>query len=89
MFIKDTTNEKILLGDLNSRVGQQCDYVADDYVTHMDVLPDDYIPDQEITRKSQDNVVNSNHGLLLLEFLKQTGLRIANGRVCEDKDIGA
>ena len=54
----------------------------------MDVLPDDYISDQEIPRKSQDNIVNSN-GQLLLEFLKQSGLRIANGRVCENKQIGA
>ena len=41
--------------------------MADDYATHMNILPDDYIPDQEIPRKSQDNVVNSN-GQLLLEF---------------------
>ena len=70
LLIKNTNNEAcnfVILGDLNSRIGQQCDYVADDYATHMNILPDDYIPDQEIPRKSQDNVVNSN-GQLLLEF---------------------
>ena len=51
-------------------------------------LPDDYVSDEEIPRKSQDNIVNSN-GQLLLEFLKHSDLRIANGRVCEDKQIGA
>ena len=72
LLIKNTNNEAcnfVILGDLNSRIGQQRDYVADDYATHMNILPDDYIPDQEIPRKSQDNVVNSN-GQLLLEFLK-------------------
>ena len=37
---------------------------------------------------STDNVVNLN-GHMLLEFLKQTGLRVANGRVGEDKNVGA
>ena len=73
---------------MNSRIGQHCDYVTEDYATHMDVLPDDYVPDLKIPRKSQDNTVNSN-GQLLLDFLKQSGLRIANGRVCEDRDVGA
>ena len=74
----------IILGDMNSRIGQHCDYVTEDYATHMDVLPDDYVPDLKIPRKSQDNTVQ-----LLLDFLKQSGLRIANGRVREDRDVGA
>ena len=62
--------------------------MVDDHATHKHILPDDYVSDQEIPRKSQDNIVNSN-GQLLLDILKQSGLRIANGRVCEDKQIGA
>ena len=72
LLIKITNNEAcnfVILGDLNSRIGQQCDYVADDYATHMNILPDNYISDQEIPRKSQDNAVNSN-GQLLLDFFK-------------------
>lgn len=41
--ITDNTCNFILLGDLNSRIGQQCDYVKDDFATHIDALPDDYI----------------------------------------------
>ena len=86
--ITDNTCNLILLGDLNSRIGQQCDYVKDDFATHIDALPDDYISDLELPRSSTDNIVNSN-GHMLLEFLKQTGLRVANGRVGEDKNVGA
>ena len=78
----------VVLGDFSSRTGQQCDYVVDDHATHIDILPDDYVSDREIPSKSQDNIVNSN-GQLTLKFLKQSGLRIANGRVCEAKQIGA
>ena len=78
----------MIVGDLNSRIGNQSDYVDDDYDNHMNVLPDDYVPDQNMPRKSQDSVINAN-GYIMLEFLKQSGLRVANGRVCEDKHIGA
>ena len=78
----------LITGDFNSRIGQECDYVTNDSNLHVNVLPNDYVCDQEIPRKSQDTIVNSN-GYLLLDFLKQSGLRIANGRVCEDKNFGA
>jgi hypothetical protein len=50
------------------------------------ILPDDYEVDDIMPRKTQDHVVNTN-GQLLIDFLKQSGLRIANGRVAGD--IGA
>ncbi|MEW8542097.1 MAG: reverse transcriptase family protein, partial [Candidatus Thiodiazotropha sp.] len=78
----------MIVGDLNSRIGNQCDFVTNDLDTHMNLLPDDYVQDQSIPRKSQDSITNSN-GYMLLDFLKQSGLRVANGRVCEDKNIGA
>ena len=89
--IQNLTNDKcnfFLLGDLNSRIGEMCDYVTDDHVTHMPLLPDDYNSDEVIPRRSQDKAVNLN-GHLLLDFLKETGLRVANSRVCEDKHIGS
>lgn len=91
VHIKHITNDAcniVLVGDLNSKIGQRCDYVANDFATHIDALPDDYNPDQILPRKSQDQVINQN-GQLILDFLKQTGLRVANGRVCEDKNIGS
>ena len=72
---------------MNNKMGQMSDYVTDDFATHMDVLPDIYVPALELPRKSQDNTVNSNYQLPL-EFLKQSELRIANGRVCEDQEVG-
>ena len=82
--IQNLTNDKcnfLLLGEM-------CDYVTDDHATHMPLLPDDYNSDEVIPRRSQDKAVNSN-GHLLLDFLKETGLRVANGWVCEDKHIGS
>ena len=77
----------LILGDMNSRVGQEFDFVDNDNSDYLD-LPDEYQNDDYLTRKSQDQSTNAN-GLLLLQFLKQTGLRIVNGRVGEDKTIGA
>ena len=51
-------------------------------------LPDEYIPDKYLPRFSEDRGLINNNGLLLLEFCEQTGLRIMNGRVDEDKGVG-
>ena len=64
------------------------DFVVDDNPVHMSVLPDEYIPDKELERFSQDKGHVNNNGLLLLDFCKQTGLRFMNGRVGADKGIG-
>ena len=64
------------MGDLNSRIGQQCNYVAGDFATHIDVLPDDFIPDQVLSRKSQDNITNSNGQLLGFEWQMFESARI-------------
>ena len=86
IYIKNLTDDKCnfaCLGDFNARVGNRNDFVTDDNIKYINFLPDDYVTDTELPRKSQDNGVNSN-GLVLLDFLKQSGLRIANGRVCGD-----
>ena len=78
----------LICGDFNSRTSVNPDFVADDDPVHMSVLPDEYIPDVELPRFSEDKGHVNNNGLLLLEFCKQTGLRIVNGRVGIDKRIG-
>ena len=91
LYLQESTNENcnfMIVGDLNSRIGQELDCVSDDRDIYMNVLPDDYVSDKKIERKSQDLITNAN-GYLLLDFPKQSGLIIANGRVCEDKNTGA
>ena len=79
----------LLTGDFNSRVGERPDYVENEslFRSQSDLLPDDYVQDTYLKRVSQDKVVNES-GLNLLEFCKETGVRIVNGRVCEDERMG-
>ena len=59
--IQNLTNDKcnfLLLGDLNSRICELCDYVTDEHAIHMPWLPDDYNSDEVIPRRSQDKAVN-------------------------------
>ena len=77
----------LLLGDFNSRVGERFDFVEDESLFDLDILPDDYLQDIHLQRKSQDKCVNEA-GLSMLEFCKQTGVRIVNGRLCEDERAG-
>ena len=71
-----------------SRTSSKSDYVEADEVTHMSVLPDDYISDTQMPRFSEDEGHINSNGLLLLDFCKQTSLRIMNGRVGNDKGLG-
>ena len=52
-----------------------------------DLLPEDYVIDSPLPRVSEDKISNE-YGSQLLEFCKATGLRLANGRLGEDKNIG-
>ncbi len=69
----------MLVGDLNASCGKLADHVADDTATHIPTLPDDYMVDVCLSRLTQDSIVNSN-GRRLIDFCKETGSRIANGR---------
>ena len=73
----------IICGDFNARTGNLDDFVAHDSARHITALPDDYIVDNELKRLSQDEGTNEN-GYMLLDFCRQTGLRIVNGRIGED-----
>ena len=78
----------IICGDFNSRTSTNADFVEEDQTAHMSVLPDDYMPDRYMSRYSQDKGHVNNNGLLLLDFCKQTGVRIMNGRVGSDRGVG-
>ena len=87
----DETNDRccfLCLGDFNSRVGHLPDFVEhDNYDPYVHVLPDDYTNDMFLPRNSQDTIVNRN-GKLLIDFCKESGLRIINGRIGEDAEVG-
>ncbi|XP_077978230.1 uncharacterized protein LOC144433746 [Glandiceps talaboti] len=76
----------IICGDLNARTGEKPDFVFDDSQSHVP-LPDDYVIDDCTPRVSQDKNVNSN-GTLLLDFCKQSSLRMLNGRCGSDYGVG-
>ena len=78
----------LLCGDFNSRTSNNPDFVIDDDTLHMSVLPDDYVSDTQIPRYSQDEGHTNSNGLLFLDFCRQTGLRIMNGRVGNDEGVG-
>ena len=54
----------------------------------MPYLPNDYTPDIYLQRFSEDQGHTNNNRIFLLDFCKQTGLRILNGHVGNDYGIG-
>jgi len=74
------------LGDLNSRTGTRQDCILHDSVNN---IIDDicYIPDTTLVRASRDKTCN-NFGVKLLDLCKSTCLRIVNGRLCDDNNVG-
>ena len=74
----------LICGDLNSRFGNEKDYVVFDNDANIEILPIDYNIDVHIPRFSQDSIVNTN-GRKLLDFCKLNSLRIANGRMGSDR----
>ena len=76
----------ILTGDFNARTGNERDYVANDSDEYLS-LPEDYSVDTTLPRFSQDTVTNQ-FGHYLLELCRGSGLRIINGRIGEDKEVG-
>ena len=78
----------LICGDFNGRTSNKPDFVLDDESHHMNVLPDEYTPDQFMNRYSQDIGHVNNNGLLLLDLCQQTGVRILNGRVGDDRGVG-
>lgn len=77
----------LICGDMNARIADRNDFVSQDFPTHIDTLPDDYICDINLPRATQDKGFNAN-GSLLLDFCRKTGLRVVNGRIAEDAGIG-
>ena len=75
----------LLNGDFNARTGTRTDYVEHESLLNSGFLPDDYVQDQVLDRKSCDKNINE-HGRLLLDMCKATGFRILNGRKDQDRE---
>ena len=69
----------IICGDMNARTKDLPDMVLDDNFVHLP-LPDDYILDDFIMPRASEDKISNQNGTLLLEFCKQTNMRILNGR---------
>ena len=78
----------MVCGDLNGRTGSLSDFIEHDKAEYLP-LPEDYIEDQVETsvRVNMDKVCNAQ-GKRLLELCKMCSLRITNGRIGADKNIG-
>jgi len=96
------SSDVFCIGDFNSRIGIRPDFVQYDTLNDNDFipLPDDYTIDDvnseqllfnncghSFTRASMDKSVNEN-GLRFLDYCKVNHLRIVNGRVGLDRDVG-
>ena len=85
----------IILGDFNSRTGELDDFmeICPELKEYFELEIDDnakelfqkyHIP---LKRKNEDRVVNKN-GINLIDLCKATDLKIMNGRMGQDKNIG-
>ncbi|MCG7875034.1 MAG: reverse transcriptase domain-containing protein [Candidatus Thiodiazotropha endolucinida] len=92
LYVNNIANENaylLMFGDYNARTSNYPDFVVDDSSRHVHVLPDNYTVDSNVPqRTSQDTVRPDSNGLLLLELCRQTGMRILNGRMGNDANVG-
>ena len=93
-YIDNIANDNaylLICGDFNARIATCPDFVVDDSNchVHVDVLPDEYTIDSNVTQRVPQNTVRpDSNGLMLLELCRQTGMRILNGRNGNDANVG-
>ena len=79
-----TLGNVFVCGDMNSRVGNKCDYIQNDIPLECEV---DNCTLPPPPRKSSDFRSN-RFGEYLLDLCKSTNSRLVNGRLYADRDIG-
>jgi hypothetical protein len=90
-FFMDSSPNVILLGDFNARTALRHDYIAFDNNNSDIPLPEDYQHDDISLlpqRCSMDRYQTNEYGNKLINLCKATGLKIVNGRLGNDKNIG-
>lgn len=81
----------LIAGDCNAHTKCTPDWVENDdsYNENYVPLPELYKPDDQFAvRLNRDKKAMCKNGLQLIDFCKMTGVRILNGRVGKDKDVG-
>ena len=73
----------IITGDLNARTATDLDFIANDIDCPIP-LPGDYIPDTQLSKRSNPDLTNNSYGKRVIELCKASGLRILNGRTMGD-----
>ena len=87
-FESEGDNWYLVAGDFNARTADKPDYVELDNITYLP-LPENYTADTNTKRASQDaKAPVTEYGHKLLNLCIATGLRIMNGRLGSDKDVG-
>ena len=81
-----------IMGDINARTGQRNDFAPDSHPYEKFIDPligvnDNFSYEFQTARSSMDPEVNSS-GLTLLDICKGADIRICNGRLYGDADIG-
>ena len=84
--------EIFIMGDINARIGEENDFIENNDLNAQDdylPIPDDFEVNTSIRkRKTLDNIKVSGHHKQLLNFFKTTGLKILNGQVGDDREMG-
>lgn len=86
--------EVLVTGDLNARTSVNPDFVENDDDNMFVPLPDDYVPDYDVSndfphKRASEDVGDVNENVYrLLDACKETGLRIVNGRSGVDTGVG-
>ena len=80
----------IAIGDFNSRVGTQLDFIVHDILdkSYLHLLSNviTYASDIDFTRRNSEDKTVNQFGRKLLSLCKSSGLRIVNGRHTGDKN---
>ena len=86
----DSLGKILIMGDMNSRVGAEDDFIREDEIDENLPLPENYLSDQILKdRTSFDKLSGTQgHGKNLLNFCKSTSFRMMNGRWEEGEEIG-
>ena len=79
----------LILGDTNARTNDVNDFIENDELDDYLPVDDQYVPDLALDKRiNSDNSPLNTNGSAMIDFCKNTGFRILNGRVDKNKSSG-